>query len=152
VLTPAALTAKGFGTPDPNSWIQVQVGDSTGGYLTTRTPVGTSGAGTEIWLGGNASVLPFYDFAGVLGKIAVFYNGYSPRTPQEAGALAAVIAIIEEARQERFEEAVRTENVSSRLRSGVIAEVGAGRPATVGRESIRLPETCDPKAATLRCE
>ena len=35
---------------------------------------------------------------------------------------------------------MRTENVRSRLRSGVIAEVGAGRPATVGRESIRLPE------------
>jgi len=47
---------------------------------------------------------------------------------------------------------VRTENVSSRLRSGVIAEVGAGRPATVGRESIRPPDTCEVKPGTLRCE
>ncbi|MGZ5158382.1 MAG: hypothetical protein ACXWJA_18525, partial [Caldimonas sp.] len=82
----------------------------------------------------------------------IFYNGDAPRTPQEAGALAAVIALIEEARHARFEEAVRTENVSSRLRSGVIAEVGAGRPATVGRESIRLPDTCDIKSKTLQCE
>ena len=36
--------------------------------------------------------------------------------------------------------------------SGVIAEVGAGRPATVGRESIRLPDTCEIKPKTLLCE
>jgi hypothetical protein len=84
--------------------------------------------------------------------VRVFYNGDAPRTPQEAGALTAVTAIVEDARQTRFEEAVRTENVKSRLRSGVIAEVGAGRPATVGRESIMMPPNCTPKAGTLQCE
>ena len=47
-------------------------------------------------------------------------------------------------RQAQAEEAVRTENVRSRLRSGVIAEVGAGRPATASpRESIRCPILCE---------
>jgi len=47
---------------------------------------------------------------------------------------------------------VRTENVTSRLRRGVIAEVGSGRPATVGEGTVQLPMTCDVKPATLRCE
>jgi len=67
------------------------------------------------------------------------------------GALSAVTAVIEESRRARFDEAVRTENVSSRLRTGVIAEVGAGRPATEGSESIRMPATCTP-TATLGCQ
>ncbi|MES1163605.1 MAG: hypothetical protein ABUL50_11145, partial [Rhizobacter sp.] len=95
---------------------------------------------------------PFYDGAGKLTEVRVFYNGDAPRTPQESGALTAVTAIVEDARHARFEEAVRTENVSSRLRSGVIAEVGAGRPATVGRESIKLPQNCGVKPGTLQCE
>jgi hypothetical protein len=84
--------------------------------------------------------------------VRVFYNGDAPRTPQETGALTAVTAIVEDARTTRFEEAVRTENVKSRLRSGVIAEVGSGRPATVGRESIRLPQNCPVKPSSLQCE
>ncbi|HZV92708.1 MAG TPA: hypothetical protein VFF72_05790, partial [Caldimonas sp.] len=153
VLTPTALaTGNGaFGSPASDNYIRVQVGGAEGGFV-TADPKGVGGENAVIFLGGNADVRPFYDENGKLSEIRIFYNGDAPRTPQEAGALAAVIALIEEARHERFEEAVRTENVSSRLRSGVIAEVGAGRPATVGRESIRLPDTCDLKPGTLRCE
>ena len=151
-LSPTALAkGGGFGTSTANTFIQIQVGGSEGGFITAR-PKGQGGNNAVIFLGGNAQVRPFYDGTGKLTEIRIFYNGDAPRTPQEAGALAAVIALIEEARHARFDEAVRTENVSSRLRSGVIAEVGAGRPATVGRESIRLPDTCEIKPKTLRCE
>jgi hypothetical protein len=152
VMTPTALaTGGGFGGPSSNSYVLIQVGGAEGGFV-TADPKGVGGENAVIFLGGSVNVRPFYDENGKLTEIRVFYNGDAPNTPQEAGALAAVIALIEEMRHARFEEAVRTENVSSRLRSGVIAEVGAGRPATVGRESIRLPETCDVKAGTLRCE
>ncbi|MGZ5761549.1 MAG: hypothetical protein ACXWIY_18350, partial [Caldimonas sp.] len=152
VMSPTALTnGGGFGSSQADTFIQIQVGGTEGGFLTAR-PKGVGGNTAVIFLGGNAAVRPFYDGTGKLTEIRIFYNGDAPRTPQEAGALAAVIALIEEARHARFEEAVRTENVSSRLRSGVIAEVGAGRPATVGRESIRLPDTCDIKSKTLQCE
>ena len=147
----ALLNSDSFGGPETEDFIQVQVGGSEGGFLTAR-PKGTSGDTAVIFLGGDSSVTPFYDGAGKLTEIRIFYNGSAPRTPQETGALAAVIALIEDARQARFEDAVRTENVRSRLRSGVIAEVGAGRPATVGRESIRLPDTCEIKPKTLQCE
>ncbi|MEO8924769.1 MAG: hypothetical protein ABI330_18425, partial [Caldimonas sp.] len=151
-MSPTALAeGGGFGGSTPESFIRIQVGGAEGGFI-TAAPKGVGGDNAVIFLGGSADVRPFYDENGKLSEIRVFYNGDAPRTPQEAGALAAVIALIEEARHARFEEAVRTENVSSRLRSGVIAEVGAGRPATVGRESIRLPETCDLKPGTLRCE
>ncbi len=151
-LSPTALlNGGGFGSSATDTFIQVQVGGSEGGFITAR-PKGTSGNTAVIFLGGDAQVRPFYDGTGKITEIRIFYNGDAPRTPQEAGALAAVIALIEEARHARFDEAVRTENVSSRLRSGVIAEVGAGRPATVGRESIRLPDTCEIKPKTLRCE
>ena len=152
VMTPTALlNGGGFGSSATDTFVRVQVGGSEGGFITAR-PKGTSGNTAVIFLGGDAQVRPFYDGTGKLTEIRIFYNGDAPRTPQEAGALAAVIALIEEARHARFDEAVRTENVSSRLRSGVIAEVGAGRPATVGRESIRLPDTCEIKPKTLRCE
>jgi hypothetical protein len=151
-MTDVALTkGGGFGTGTPSDFIQIQVGGPEGGFI-TALPKGVSGDNAVIFLGGSVVARPFYDGTGKLTEIRIFYNGDAPRTPQEAGALAAVIGLIEEARHERFEEAVRTENVSSRLRSGVIAEVGAGRPATVGRESIRLPDTCEVKPGTLRCE
>jgi hypothetical protein len=44
-------------------------------------------------------VTPFYDGAGKISEIRIFYNGNAPRTPQETGALAAVLALIEDARQ-----------------------------------------------------
>jgi hypothetical protein len=148
VLSNVTLSgAAHFGTP--TAPVQVQVGAADGGFITARPHVG--GDNAVIFLGGGVDVRPFYDGTGKLAEIRVFYNGDAPRTPQEAGALAAVIALIEDARHARFEEAVRTENVSSRLRSGVIAEVGAGRPATVGRESIRLPENCPVKPGGLQC-
>ena len=128
----------------------MRLGFDDGGFLTVR-PKG-SGQDHVVFLGGPVEIKPFYDGSGKVSEIRVFYNGDAPKTPQETGALAAITALIEEARQARFEEAVRTENVSSRLRSGVIAEVGAGRPATVGREGIRRPDTCDLKPGTLHCE
>ena len=150
-MSPQALTlGGGFGTPNPSTWIQVKVGNQLGGFLTVR-PKGANGDTAVILLGG-ADPKPFYDGAGKLSEVRVFFNGDTPRTPQESGALNAVIALVEEARHARFEEAVRTENVSSRLRSGVIAEVGSGRPATVGRESIKLPESCNISPQTLKCE
>lgn len=151
IMSPTALTiGGGFGLATPDGYIQVRVGNEIGGFLTVR-PRGASGENAFILLAG-PDPKPFYDLSGKLTEVRVFYNGDAPRTPQESGALTAVMAIVEDARQTRFEEAVRTENVKSRLRSGVIAEVGAGRPATVGRESIRLPASCNPKETTLQCE
>ena len=57
----------------------------------------------------------------------------------------------ENARKQRFEEAVRTENVALRLRAGVIAEVGPGRSATTGSQGLRLPALCPPAGASLAC-
>ncbi|MBA4109002.1 MAG: hypothetical protein C0487_05370 [Leptothrix sp. (in: Bacteria)] len=139
-----------FGTPATSSWIQVDVGDSLGGYLTVR-PKGAGAGSSAVYVGGSEGNVPFYDGTSKASEIQVYYNGRVPSTPQEVGALSAVTAVIEESRRARFDEAVRTENVSSRLRTGVIAEVGAGRPATEGSESIRMPATCTP-TATLGCQ
>lgn len=145
----ARTTGGGFGTPD--GAIAVQVGSSQGGFITVR-PKNAGGTSRAIVLLSGPDPRPFYDGAEKLTEIRLFYNGDAPRTPEETGALTAVTATVEDARQTRFEETVRTENVKSRLRSGVIAEVGSGRPATVGRESIRLPENCPVKSGTLSCQ
>jgi hypothetical protein len=151
LMSPTALTiGGGFGLATADGYIQVRVGDALGGFVTVR-PRGATGPNAFILLAG-PEPRPFYDLNGKADEVRLFYNGDAPRTPQETGALSALMAIVEDARQTRFEEAVRTENVKSRLRSGVIAEVGAGRPATVGRESIRLPSSCNPKETTLQCE
>jgi filamentous hemagglutinin family protein len=136
-------TANQYGAVSPSSWIQVDVGDTSGGYVTVR-PKGVGAGSSVIYLGGSETLVPFYDGTGKNSEIQVYYNGRTPSTPQEVGALSAVTAVIEESRRSRFEEVVRTENVSARLRTGVIAEVGSGRPATVGTESIRMPATCTP--------
>ncbi len=157
VLSPAALAAspslKSFGGLLEAERIQVEIGDATfGGFLTVRPKGGALLGQAFISLGGSGTVRPFYDGTGKLAEIPVYYNGEVPQTPQEVGALSAVSAVIEEARRSRFEEAVRTENVALRLRSGVIAEVGAGRPATEGSDSIRMPESCTPSGNGLSCQ
>ncbi len=144
-LVPTNPTAQNqFGTTNPSTWIQVDVGDAAGGYITVR-PSGAGSGSSAIFLGGTNGATPFYDGSGKVSEIQVYYNGLTPATPQEVGALNAVTAVIEESRRARFEEVVRTENVSARLRQGVIAEVGSGRPATEGSESIRMPQSCTPK-------
>lgn len=139
-----------FGTAASSSWIQVDLGDSRGGFLTVR-PKGAGAGASAVYLGGSDANIPFYDGTSKASEIQVYFNGRVPSTPQEVGALSAVTAVIEESRRSRFDEAVRTENVSSRLRTGVIAEVGAGRPATEGTESILMPASCTP-SATLACQ
>ncbi|MES2088562.1 MAG: autotransporter-associated beta strand repeat-containing protein, partial [Pseudomonadota bacterium] len=144
-------TPNQFGAPvGPSGWLQVSVGDSTGGYVTVR-PQHYGLSATAVWLGGAEPPTPFYDGAGKMTEIPIYYNGKAPSTPQAEGALSAVTTVIEDARRANFDEAVRTENVSSRLRSGVIAEVGSGRPATEGSDSIRPPASCTPTAG-LACQ
>ncbi|MFN0185359.1 MAG: beta strand repeat-containing protein [Aquabacterium sp.] len=148
----ALKTFGNFGGNNADTWVQVSVGGTVGGFLTV-VPKGVGALpGATILLGGQPFPVPFYDGTGKLDQVRVFYNGATTQTAQETGALQAVTAVVEDARQSRFEEAVRTENVTARLRSGVIAEVGAGRPATVGRETIRLPQTCDVRPGQLKCE
>ncbi len=71
-----------------------------------------------------------------------------PSVPQLTSALSSVAAVSESARRDRFEEAVRTENVTLRLRAGVIAEVGPGRAATVGSGGVQAPPSCETLACT----
>ena len=118
------------------------------GFLTIR-PKGAGNRGVGVFLkgpeGGDQTGYSFFhDGAEDLDEVPVFYNGTAPLTPQASGALSSVASVSESARKDRFEETVRTENVSVRLRSGVIAEVGPGRAATVGSEGARPPETCAP--------
>ena len=94
----------------------------------------------------------FHDGAGDQLEVPVYYNGVLPATPQLSGSLSAVASVSESARRERFEEAVRTENVAIRLRAGVIAEVGPGRSATQGSQGLKLPATCPSAGAVLGCE
>ena len=93
----------------------------------------------------------FFEGAGVQGEIPVYYNGLLPVTPAVESSISATVSVSEGARKERFDEAVRTENVAVRLRAGVIAEVGPGRPATQGLEGARAPAACAPTAAALAC-
>ncbi|HEX7384470.1 MAG TPA: hypothetical protein VF291_09160 [Burkholderiaceae bacterium] len=154
-LTPGTYTLTGpYGSgASPASWIQVKLGDIDGGFVTLR-PKGDAVTHPDlfVFLAGDPQPRPFYDGSGKTSEIPIFYNGDTPRTPQEVGALNAVTAVVENARRARFEEAVRTENVTSRLRQGVIAEVGAGRPATEGSGTMRMPEGCPVKPGKLECQ
>ncbi len=155
-LTPAALGQGGsFGTPG-GAAIQVEVGSTlTGnrtsgpnaGYLTILPKAGAQGAAVVVLSGpdvGGAAYRFFHDGARQAAEIPVVYNGVLPLTPSASGALSSINGDAEEARRARFQETVRTENVTVRLRSGVIAEVGPGRASTQGSDGATPPVQCDP--------
>jgi hypothetical protein len=118
---------------------------------------GAKGA-TTIYLVGPAVALGvggyrfFHDGATQITEVPVAYNGVLPQSPQVSGSLSAVVAVTEGARKDRFEESVRTENVATRLKAGVVAEVGPSRPATVGGEGARGVEACAPIGGGLNCK
>ena len=162
---PAFLTAFAFGQGGGAGQININVGSQafgTGtrlaadsGYVTVA-PRGGAQGNTALFLKGPlvaGSYGFFYDGSGVQTEVPVFYNGVSAVTPQVAGSISSTVSVSESARKERFEEAVRTENVAVRLRSGVIAEVGPGTPATTSTEPLdkMRPPTCPPAGGTLGC-
>jgi len=118
-------------------------------------PKRAAGGGAAVYLAGpkvgQAAYRFFQDGAGDLAEVPLFYNNVLPATPQLAGSLSAVASVSETARRERFDETVRTENVAIRLRAGVIAEVGPGRPATQGSQGLKLPSSCSAVGNLLGC-
>jgi filamentous hemagglutinin family protein len=164
-LTPAAFDLSfPFGSSGAGNGIRVSVGSQQlgnrtlpldAGYVTVLPRGGAKGT-TAVLLEGpivNASggYRFFFDGAGIQGEIPVFYNGLQPTTPQVESSISATVSVSESARKERFEEAVRTENVATRLRAGVIAEVGPAPSATQGTEGARPPQSCPPGGTELKC-
>ncbi|KQV59243.1 hypothetical protein ASC95_28450 [Pelomonas sp. Root1217] len=144
-------TATGSRTTGPNA-----------GYLTVLPKAGAQGSTAVVLIGPEVGSQPttggtayrfFHDGASQATEIPVVYNGVLPLTPAASGALSSINGDAEDARRARFQETVRTENVTVRLRSGVIAEVGPGRPSTQGSEGAKPPELCDPAAQpALSCK
>ena len=164
-LTPTAFTlAFPFGEAGAANGLRVDIGSKAygnrtlpldAGYVTVLPRGGAQGS-TAVLLTGPAVNTAggyrfFFDGAGRQGEIPVFYNGVLPTTPQVENSISATVAVSEGARKQRFEEAVRTENVAVRLRAGVIAEVGPAPSATQGTEGIRVPLVCPPAAGLLSC-
>jgi len=164
-LAPAAFDlAFPFGQSGDSREIFINVGSRAWGSPTRELPLdagylqvlprGGAKGSTAVVLSGpslGAGYQFFFDGAGQQTEIPVFYNGVLPVTPQVSGSISATVSVSESARKERFEEAVRTENVALRLRAGVIAEVGPGRPATQGSEGAAAPLGCAPEVGSLSC-
>ncbi len=159
-LTPEAF-AQSFPFGSAGQGLRVNVGAQAyggrtlplnAGYITVLPRNGAQGS-TAVLLTGPAvgSYRFFFAGAGVQGEIPVFYNGVLPTTPQVQNSISATLSVSEGARKDRFEEAVRTENVAVRLRGGVIAEVGPAPSATQGTDGIRVPAACTPAAGLLQC-
>ncbi|MDP2005402.1 MAG: hypothetical protein Q8K45_06970, partial [Rubrivivax sp.] len=153
-----------FGAPGADGGLRVNVGSRAygnrtlpldAGYVAVLPRDGARGTTAVLLLGPTVNPAGgyrfFFDGAGKQSEIPVFYNGVLPTTPQVENSLSAAVAVSESARKERFDEAVRTENVAVRLRSGVIAEVGPAPSATQGTEGLRVPASCPPQGSTLGC-
>jgi len=131
------------------------------GYLTVLPKAGAQGSSVIVLAGpkvgsqvqGGVPYRFFHDGASQAAEIPVVYNGVLPLTPAASGALSSINGDAEDARRARFQDTVRTENVTVRLRSGVIAEVGPGRPSTQGSEGARAPVSCTPATQpVLSCQ
>jgi hypothetical protein len=164
-LTPASYNIEfPFGAVGQDGGLRVNVGSRDygtralpldAGYVTVLPRDGAKGT-TVVLLSGpvvNAAggYRFFFDGAASQTQIPVIYNGNSPTTPQVENSISATVSVSEGARKERFDEAVRTENVAIRLRAGVIAEVGPAPSATLGTEGLRVPASCAPGTGTLLC-
>jgi filamentous hemagglutinin family protein len=117
------------------------------GYISVLPRGGAQGDTAVLLIGpqvGAGGYRVFVEGARRSGEIPVSYNGLLPATPAAENSISATVAVSEGARKERFEEAVRTENVAVRLRAGVIAEVGPAPSATLGTEGVRPPPVCPP--------
>ena len=159
-LTPEAF-AQSFPFGSASQGLRVDVGSQAyggrtlplnAGYITVLPRNGAQGS-TAVLLNGPqvGAYRFFFAGAGVQTEIPVFYNGVLPTTPQVQNSISATLSVSEGARKDRFEEAVRTENVAVRLRGGVIAEVGPAPSATQGTDGIRVPAACTPAAGLLQC-
>ncbi|MFG6413051.1 beta strand repeat-containing protein [Roseateles sp. DC23W] len=163
-LTPVALDQSGSFGVVGGAAINVEVGSvltgsrSTGpnaGWVTVLPKGGAQGADVIVLAGPEtgAGYRLFHDGARQAAEVPVVYNGVLPLAPSATGALSSINGDAEDARRARFQETVRTENVTVRLRSGVIAEVGPGRPSTQGSEGAAPPAQCDPAAQpALSCK
>ena len=123
-------------------------------YLTVLPgPLAGTLATQVVYLGCVAcSTLPIYQYGGNPAAVQTFFNGsLLGDAPLAASAINSSTTLLENARRNLFEAAVRTENVAPRLRAGVIAEVGKGRSAVEGSRAARRPEQCEPTAGTLDC-
>ncbi|HEY0956045.1 MAG TPA: autotransporter-associated beta strand repeat-containing protein, partial [Roseateles sp.] len=169
-LAPGAFAVGSFGSINGQP-VRIAVGSTeTGartvgpnaGYLTVLPKGGAQGATVVVLTGPKVGSQPstggpayrfFHDGASQATEVPVIYNGVLPLTPSASGALSSINGDAEDARRARFQETVRTENVTVRLRSGVIAEVGPGRPSTQGSEGAVPPVQCDPAAQpVLSCK
>ncbi len=129
-LTPASFTISfPFGSAGAGNGLHIDVGSRAygnrtlpldAGYINVLPRNGAQGA-TAVLLAGPAVNAAggyrfFFSGAGQQGEIPVFYNGILPTTPQVENSISAIVSVSEGARKDRFEEAVRTENVAVRLR------------------------------------
>ncbi|MFG6456234.1 autotransporter-associated beta strand repeat-containing protein [Roseateles sp. BYS96W] len=165
LLPEAFSTAGSHGDTDHLIWVAVGVKGAnatpeqslSAGFVQLLPKGGAQGA-TAVFLGGEpvtaAGYRFFHDGAAIATEVPVSYNRVLPATPQLSGSLAAVAAVSEGSRRERFEETVRTENVAPRLRAGIIAEVGPGQPATTQSglgKPVAGPESCVASSASMAC-
>ncbi|MFM2068257.1 MAG: hypothetical protein RLZZ584_3166, partial [Pseudomonadota bacterium] len=140
------------------AWATATRSGPNSGFVSVQRPGGNSAGSSalSVVLTGpqvGAGAYTFFTLgAGQDGSIPVFYNGLGTLTASEALAVGSTVSVAESARKERFDDAVRTENVAVRLRQGVIAEVGPGRPATQGSDGLRPPLPCQPASLSLSCE
>jgi autotransporter-associated beta strand protein len=164
-LTPASYDISfPFGLAGADSGVRVNVGSQAygnrvlaldAGYVTVLPRNGAKGATAVLLTGPVVNAAGgyrfFFDGARSQTQIPVIYNGNPPTTPQVENSISATVSVSEGARKQRFDEAVRTENVAIRLRAGVIAEVGPAPSATLGAEGLRVPASCTPASNTLLC-
>ncbi len=159
-LAPGAFTVPyAFGNLGDGKGIEVSVGSKTLGGRTIGPdaglvlvlPRGSEIPPTAVYLMGPKVGLDGlgYQFS-VLGgtnppNIPVIYNNVVPAAAQVSGALSSVAALADSAQRQLIRQTVRTENVTDRLHTGVVAQLGPGVPATNGGAGAAPPQQCVPQ-------
>jgi hypothetical protein len=124
--TKAALTLQGLTTPGifgtVDHFLQIQAPG-----LFVVMPNGSNGL-PQVFLGGDPTLKPVYEFADDPSKRIVLYNGVAPDSPAARAAIGAALAPLREIINEVLLAGFAKENIKRQLVQGQVLETGLARP------------------------
>ncbi len=104
-----------------------------------------------VYLEGNRTFKPAYEFASDTTYRVVVYNGEAADSPQIRGALSSAIAPLRDTIKEQLSAGFSKENLRKQLSEGVVLQTGVARPGIDIIGNALEATNCDSDATGLAC-
>jgi hypothetical protein len=163
------VASKSFTTTDEfNAALKLEGLSTAGLFGTLENPIridapglfvvipNTSNELPFVFLAGDPSRKPVYEFADNSSRRLVLYNGVTPDTPASRAALSAALAPLREVISEVLQAGFAKENIRRQLLQGMVLEAGLARPGIdeFSGDGVTPPAACSGtvQAGNLACQ